>query len=132
MPRRPRLTFQDNALLDPTRQAGLLDQIKSMGGTGIQQDVVWGNVRKNGGYDPAAIQALQTLAQAANRRGIRPQFRLMGTPYYQQQHQPGVDATLSATNPNATVMRQFATDMARTFGGQVSKYSVWDEPNVHS
>jgi hypothetical protein len=132
VPRRPRLTFQDNALLDPTKQAALLDQIKSMGGTGIQQDVVWGNVRKNGGYDPAAIQALQALAQAANQRGIRPQFRLMGTPYYQQQHQPGVDTTLSATNPNATVMRQFATDMAKTFGGQVSKYSVWDEPNVHS
>jgi hypothetical protein len=132
VPRRPRLTFQDNALLDPAKQAGLLDQIKSMGGTGIQQDVVWGNVRKSGGYDPAAIQALQNLAKAANQRGIRPQFRLMGTPYYQAQHQPGVDTTLSATSPNATVMRQFATDMARTFGGQVSKYSVWDEPNVHS
>src|SRR3954469_5059442 len=99
------LPFQDSRMLDPRYQNMLLDRAKQMGGRGIQQDVVWGDLRKNGAYDPAKLAQLMGLFRAANARGLPPQVRLMGTPYYQAQHQPGVDTTLSATSPNATVMR---------------------------
>lgn len=126
------LTFQDNRLLDPRYQTMLLDRAKRMGGTGIQQDVVWGNVFKNGAYDPQAMNALMGLFRAANARGLRPQVRLMGTPMYQARNQPGVDTQLSAFHPNAALAGRFAADMARAFGGQVSKYVPWNEPNVGS
>lgn len=130
---RPALVFQDNALLDPARQAMLLDRVKRMGGTGIQQDVVWGDVVTPGaGYDPAAIAKLTGLFKAANARGLHPQVRLMGTPYYTMKNRPGVDDRLSAVHPNAGLMQRFASDMARAFGGQVGKYSIWNEPNIGS
>lgn len=132
MARRPELVFQDNALLDTARQTPLLDQIKAAGGTGIQQDVIWGDVRKNGAYDPARMQALAGLFQAANQRGLRPQVRLIGTPHYMAKGRPGVDTGLSTYTPNATVMRQFAHDMSKAFGGQVSRYAIWNEPNISS
>jgi len=120
-------------MLDPARQAMLLDRAKRLGGTGIQQDVVWGDVvTPGGGYDPNALAKLTNLFKAANARGLRPQVRLMGTPYYQMKNQPGVDDRLSAVHPNAAVAQMFARDMARTFGGQVSKYSAWNEPNIGS
>lgn len=130
-PAPPALVFQDNALLDPAKQAMLLDRVKRMGGTGIQQDVVWGDVvTPGGGYDPNAVAKLTNLFRAANARGLRPQVRLMGTPYYQMKNQPGVDDRLSAVHPNAALAQMFARDMAKTFGGQVSRYSAWNEPNV--
>lgn len=128
-PRR-QLIFQDSALLDPARQAALLDQAKRQGFTGLQQDVAWGNVRAVGRYDPAKIQALKSLFAAANARGLHPQVRLMGSSSTMQTSNPGIDMALNTQHPNAHLMRQFAFDMARNFGGQVSKYSVWNEPNI--
>jgi hypothetical protein len=127
MPRRPRLVFQDNALLDPTRQAGLLDRVHQLGGTGIQQDVAWGDVRKGGTYD---WSKLDQLVNAANARGEAPQFRLMGSSTTMQRSNPGVDMALNTVNPNAALLGQFARDVATHFGGRVSKYSVWNEPNI--
>ena len=130
-PAPPARIFQDNALLDPARQGMLLDRAKRLGGRGIQQDVVWGDVvTPGGGYDPGAIAKLMAELKAANARGLRPQVRLMGTPYYQMKNKPGVDDRLSAVHPNAALMQMFARDMARAFGGQVSKYTVWNEPNI--
>jgi hypothetical protein len=127
MPRRPRLVFQDNALLDPTRQAGLLDRVHQLGGTGIQQDVSWGDVRKGGTYD---WSKLDQLVNAANARGEAPQFRLMGTSSGMVKSNPNVDAALNTQRPNAALLGQFARDVATHFGGRVSKYSIWNEPNI--
>jgi hypothetical protein len=127
VPRRPRLTFQDNALLDPTKQAALLDRAKQIGGTGVQQDVMWGDVRNNGQYDWTKLDA---LVHAANARGLAPQFRLMGSSSVLQRRNPAADMALNTRNPNANLMGQFARDVAAHYGGQVSKYSVWNEPNL--
>lgn len=132
-PHPPSLVFQDNALLDPARAPTMLDQVRAHGGRGIQQDVIWGDVvRPGGGYDPTAIAKLMTEFRAANARGLRPQVRLMGTPQYKMNANPQIDSRLSAVHPNAGLMQMFARDMARAFGGQVSKYSIWNEPNVGS
>lgn len=127
MARRPRLVFQDNALLDPATQATLLDKIKSVGGTGVQQDVHWGDVRKNGQYDWSKLTA---LVDAANARGIRPQFRLMGSNSSMQKTDPLTDMALNTAHPDAGLMGRFARDTATAFGGKVGKYSIWNEPNI--
>lgn len=127
--KRPTLTFQDNQLLDPQKQSGLLDQVKRMGGTQIQQDVIWGSVRKGGAYD---LSAYDQEVNEARKRGLGVRFRLMGTPDYMIRGQPGVDTALSSTTPNAGLMGQFAGDMAQHFKGRVGGYSVWNEPNVAS
>jgi hypothetical protein len=124
---RPQLVFQDNALLDAARQAMLLDRVKQMHGTGIQQDVSWGTVRKGGQYD---WSALDREVNAANARGIRPQFRLMGTSSGMVKTNPAVDAALNTQHPNAQLLGQFARDVASHFGGRVGKYSIWNEPNI--
>jgi hypothetical protein len=128
----PQLIFQDNALLDPAKQGTLLDHIKAAGGRAIQQDVIWGSLRKNGVYDPQAMAALNAEVNAARKRGLGVRFRLMGTPDYMVSSRPGVDAALSAAHPSAALMRQFARDMSSQFAGRVGGYSIWNEPNVQS
>lgn len=127
----PRLTFQDNALLDPTRRAGLLDKAYRQGFRGLQQDVVWGDVynRTTGAYD---WSKLDQLVNAARARGFNPAmttFRLYGTPATMT---TGRDTTLSANNPNAALAGKFAEAVAQHFRGRVGKYGVWNEPNVPS
>lgn len=126
---RQRLTFQDNALLDPARQAGLLNQAYRQGFRGLQQDVVWGDVYKNGAYDWSKFD---TLVNNARARGFNPAmttFRLYGTPATMAH---GRDTTLSANNPNAALAGKFAEAVAQHFKGRVGKYGIWNEPNVPS
>lgn len=126
MPRAPHLIFQDNALLDTARQAGLLDHMRHAGGQGIQQDVKWGDVYKNGAYDWSKYDALVNAARARGMDDIA--FRIYGTPAYQH----GADNTLSAATPNAVLAGKFAEEAARHFAGRVKRYGVWNEPNVYS
>lgn len=130
MARRPPITFQDNRLLDPSVQGGLLDQIRSLHGTGFQQDVSFGDVYKNGAYDFSKYDA---EVNAARSRGLKDiTFRLFGTPTYQAKNQPGVATNLSANNPNAALSGKFAEAVAQHFAGRVDRYGVWNEPNVGS
>lgn len=120
-----RRVFQDNALLDPARQAMLLDRAKQLGGSGIQQDVSWAMLRKGNTYDWTALDA---LVNAANQRGLAPQFRLMGTSGAQMK--AGEEGELNTLRPNAQLLGQFARDVAAHYGGRVSRYSIWNEPNI--
>jgi hypothetical protein len=129
MAKRPPLIFQDDgALLGEGRNA-LLDQVKRMGGKGVQTDVIWGQVRKDGKYD---LSKQDALVNAARERGLTVAMRLMGTPYYQEKSRPGIATELAATNPDPAVMQTFARDVARTFGGRVGRFGVWNEPNIDS
>ena len=128
MARRPRLTFQDSALLDPARQAMLLDRGRQLGFTGIQQDMSWGDVYKGGAFDFSKYDAMVNAARAKGYDPRRMTFRLFGTPVYQK----GVDATLSASHPNAALAGKFAEAVAGHFAGRVGNYGVWNEPNVPS
>jgi hypothetical protein len=56
----------------------------------------------------------------------------MGTSYAMEKSRPGIDTALGATHPNAALMGQFAHDVAQHFGGRVSKYSIWNEPQLHT
>jgi len=126
---RPKLIFQDNALLDGAKQGTLLDHIKAAGGRAIQQDVIYGGVHSGAGYNLAAYDQ---LVNAARKRGLGVRFRLMGTPGYMAKTRPGVDVSLSSSRPDPALMRQFARDMSQHFAGRVGGYSIWNEPNVGS
>jgi hypothetical protein len=128
-PSRPKLIFQDNALLNGAQQGTLLDHIKAAGGRAIQQDVIYGGVHTGAGYNLAAYDQ---LVNAARKRGLGVRFRLMGTPEYMAKSRPGVDVSLSASRPDPALMRVFARDMSQHFAGRVGGYSIWNEPNVQS
>lgn len=121
--------FQDSALLDAARQQGLLGAIKHAGGTGIQQDVVFGDVHNAGGYD---FSKYDQEVNAARKLGLAVRFRLMGTPAYMASSRPGIDTSLGSTSPNPALMRQFGREASRHFAGRVGGYSIWNEPNVGS
>lgn len=129
--RPPILAFQDDgALLAGGRNQGaLLDSMRRMHGGRIRLNAIWGQVRKNGGYD---FSALDNAVNAARQRGIGVQMTLLGTPTYLQDNHPGVDTALSARTPNAALMGQYARDVAQHFRGRVGTYSIWNEPNVGS
>jgi hypothetical protein len=126
------LTFQDNRLLDPRYQNMLLGRIRQMHGKGFQQDVQWGDVynKQTGQYD---FGRYDQLVNAARSRGLGDiTFRLMGTPAYVESSRPNVDATLSASHPNAALAGKFAEQVAEHFRGRVGRYGVWNEPNIAS
>lgn len=128
----PRLSFQDNRLLDPAVQGMLLDRIKKMHGSGFQQDVQFGDVynKTTGAYDFAKYDA---LVNAARQRGLKNiTFRLYGTPAYVAKTRPGVATDLSSNDPNAALAGKFAEQVAMHFAGRVDRYGIWNEPNVGS
>jgi hypothetical protein len=130
MARRPlNLVFQDNALLDQARAPAMLDAMKRAGGRRIQQDVVWGDVFRNGAFDWSKLDA---EVNAARARGMGVDFRLYGTPAYQSQSQPGADTRLSASHPDPKLAGWFAGETAKHFAGRVGHYGVWNEPNIQS
>lgn len=127
-PAPPALAFQDDgALLGPDtgRRDRLLDQIKASGARDVRANVIWGQIRKNGGYDWTALDA---AVNAERARGLHPQFSIFGTPRYMT----GADQTLSWQNNNPTVMQTFAKDVAQHFRGRVGRYSIGNEPNWDS
>lgn len=129
MSRPLRLVMQDNAILDPARQAGVAAAMHRAGAGRVQQDVVWGDVFKNGAYDWSKIDS---AVNAARGQGMKVGFRLFGTPRYMKQSRPDADYSLSADHPNAALAGKFAEAVAQHFRGRVDRFGVWNEPNVGS
>lgn len=124
------LTFQDSRLLDPRYQQLGLRRIRQLHGTGLQQDVSFGDVwnAQQGRYD---FSKLDAEINAARAMGLTHNtLRLFGTPTYQAKN--GAAANLSANNPNADAAGKFAEAVAQHFAGRVDRYGVWNEPNVPS
>ena len=132
MARRPIVTFQDNRLLDPAVQGGLLDTVRKAGGRGFQQDISFGDVwnAQQGRYDFSKYDAEVNNARAKGLNDIT--FRLFGTPTYQARNNPAASSLLSANNPNAAAAGKFAEAVAEHFAGRVDRYGIWNEPNVPS
>jgi hypothetical protein len=118
------LAFQDDSdLLTPgPARDKLLDSMKAQGAGAVRVNVIYGKVRKGGGYD---FSQLDDLVQAARSRGLAPQFTLMSTPRYN----PGDDQGLAYNHNDPRLWQDFSHAVASHFKGRVARYSIGNEAN---
>lgn len=96
-----------------------LDRTEELGATTIRADVVWSFFRAHG-YGP-----FDELVDAAAARGIKVQFTLYGTPRYDHGSR-----YISYFKPSPTRFGRWVGGVARHFKGRVTRWSVWNEPNL--
>jgi hypothetical protein len=125
-------------LSDASRDA-TLDEIRAFGVTRIRQLVYWKafapspNARRRPSFDAANPDAypagtwdrLDRLVQAAAARQIGVQLTLTG-PVPRWATKARKD---DLTSPSPTEFGRFATAVGRRYGGQISMWSIWNEPN---
>jgi hypothetical protein len=126
-------------LLDDTRRAATLDEIRAFGVTQIRQVVFWesfapGPNRKSkpsfNAADPDAYPArtwarLDSIVAEARARGIK----VMLTPTGPVPKWATSAKKDNLTRPKPRHFEQFVTALARRYGDQVSTWSIWNEPN---
>jgi Cellulase (glycosyl hydrolase family 5) len=134
------MTFEaPNELLDDGTRDQTLDEIRQFGVTHIRQLVYWksyaphpNSKRKPNfkAWDPNAYPAgtwdrLDRLVAGASGRGIQVMLTLTGpVPKWATSTKKDY-----VTRPNARFFQQFAAAVGKRYGGQVSMWSVWNEPN---
>jgi len=96
-----------------------MDRIEELGATTIRADVLWSYFRARG-YKP-----FDAMVDAAAARGIRVQFTLYGTPRYDHGNR-----YISYFKPSAARYAKWVGGFARHFKGRVTRWAVWNEPNL--
>jgi hypothetical protein len=96
-----------------------LQQARDLGASWIHTQVVYSSVRQYG-YGP-----YDDLVAAARRYGMRVEMVLQGDPRYNRGSR-----YLSYYNPSPGRFATFARATARHFRGRVTRYSIWNEPNL--
>jgi hypothetical protein len=134
------MTFEaPNELLDDGNRDQTLDEIKTFGVDHIRQLVYWSSFAphpnskrkpKFNAWDPAAYPAgtwdrLDRLMAGAAGRNIKVMLTLTG-PVPKWATSTKKD---HLTRPNTKMFQQFAAAVGRRYGGQVSMWSIWNEPN---
>jgi hypothetical protein len=134
------MTFEaPTELLDDGTRDQTLDEIRSFGVDRIRQLVYWQsfapspNARRKPSFDatdPAAYPAgtwdhLDRLIAGAQGRGMSVQITLTGpVPKWATR-----DRKDHLTRPDPKEFQKFATAVGRRYGGVVSMWSIWNEPN---
>ncbi len=88
----------------------------------IRFNVIWGSYVAAG----RSLAMYDDAVDAARAHGLRVQMTITGTPRYASAQ----DQSLSWQRPDPGRMRQFAGLVAAHFKGRVSRYSIWNEPNI--
>jgi hypothetical protein len=131
------LTFEaPRDLLDPAKRDDALQQLASLGVRSLRVVLIWNRVAPQpdartrpafDATDPAAYDWGQyaPLLDAAAQRGWSVLLTVTGpVPRWATS-----GARDHVTRPNPNEFRQFVTAVARRFGGQVARWSIWNEPN---
>lgn len=86
----------------------------------LRINVIWSDYVRSGWgpYDQAVY--------AARLRGVQVQMTISGTPSYDKRG----DRRLSWSSPNPSRFAGFARSVAQRYKGRVSRYSLWNEPNL--
>jgi hypothetical protein len=131
------LTFEaPRDLLDPSRRDDALAQLGSLGVRSLRVVLIWDRVAPQpdartrpafDATDPAAYDWGQyaPLLDTAARRGWSVLLTVTGpVPRWATS-----GARDHVTRPKPDEFRQFVVAVARRFGGQVARWSIWNEPN---
>jgi hypothetical protein len=126
-------------LLDDSRRDAALDQIRSFGVTRVRQLVYWKQFAPNparrtrpdfdaaspDAYPPGVWAPLDKLLASAEARGIEVTLTLTGpVPKWATAKRRGY-----LKRPSPRQFELFATAVGRRYGGRVSTWSIWNEPN---
>ena len=128
-----------NLLLYGQTRPGALDQIKAFGVTNVRQLVYWNDfaprpnskhkpkiaLSKSSAYPAGTWDQLDGLVADAQARGMKVQLTLTGPvpKWATAKHQDHV------TRPSAKLFAQWVKAVSRRYSGQVSTWSLWNEPN---
>jgi hypothetical protein len=96
-------------------------QARRMGASVLRVNIIWGDLARLGWvpYD--------SVVDRARSWGLNVQLTLMGTPKFYDRR---ASRQLSWNNPSAARTGSFAAGVANHFRGRVTRYSVWNEPNL--
>jgi hypothetical protein len=123
-------------LLDPSQQTSTLDQLQGLGVKSIRTLVTWRDVAPSpqakrkpsfDASDPNAYNwsAYDSLVAGAQARGMKLYFTITGpVPKWATKSKRD-----NVTRPIGSEFGKFATAAGRHFGGKVSYWSIWNEPN---
>jgi hypothetical protein len=95
-------------------------QAAAIGARWLRVNLTWSNYKRYG------FARHDDLVRAAAARGIRVQLTLMGTPDYDRRG----DKWITNYKPNPSRVASFARTVAAHFKGCVTRYSIWNEPNL--
>lgn len=97
------------------------EQARQIGASVLRVNLIWADYARLGWapYD--------SVVERARSHGLKVQLTLMGTPGFYDRK---ANRQLSSTKPSAPVMGSFASAAATHFYGRVTRYSIWNEPNL--
>jgi hypothetical protein len=95
-------------------------QARALGVRWLRINVVWSDYVRDG------FRYYDNAVNAAQAHGLRVQMTLVGTPAYDSSG----DRRLSWYKPNPARFAGFAKTVAGHFRGRVTRYSLWNEPNL--
>jgi hypothetical protein len=103
-------------------------QAKALGVKWIRFNILWADYKasckQNG--NSRCFLPWDNAVDNARQNGVNVQMTIAGTPQYE----PKGDKWLSYNRPKASRYRIFVTLVAKHFKGKISRYSLWDEPNL--
>ena len=118
------LAVQDDAVFLSNKYGNRTEafaRAKQMNTRWLRINIIWGDwIAQN-----RSFALWDSAVNAARAEGLRVHFTIAGTPNYTPQ-----DLRLSWKNPNAALMRSFSREIATHFKGRVTRYSIWNEPNL--
>jgi len=102
-------------------RARALAQIRDdLHASALRMNLTWAEYKRSG------FGRLDSAVAAAAAAGIRVQLTVAGTPEFD----PGGDQFISYQNATPSRVASFMQTVARHFKGCVTRYSVWNEPNL--
>jgi hypothetical protein len=96
------------------------DQALALGVRWLRVNLTWSTYKRSG------LARYDDLVRAAAARGIRVQITLMGTPDYDRRG----DKWITNYKPKPARVASFARSVASHFKGCVTRYAIWNEPNL--
>ena len=105
-----------------SRDTAFNEATRILGANLLRINMIYGQVKAYG-LQPY----IETVDEAINR-GYKVDLTIMSTPRYLS----ALDQNLSWNNHNPDLMRDFAREVAQTFGSKILYYSVVNEPNIGS
>jgi hypothetical protein len=108
---------------DPATRAHALDEIKSLGAEWIRVLVYWRNVETQpGAYDFTAYDRILADAQS---RGLQ----VLLVPTGPVPKWASANRRSHTYRPSTTKFERFVGELGRRYGGQISLWAIWNEPN---
>ena len=95
-------------------------QLRALHATTLRMNLIWSDFKRYG-WSP-----WDGAVRAAAANGVRVQLTIAGTPQYD----PGGNQYISFRHASPGRVAQFMKLVARHFKGCVTRYSVWNEPNL--